>query len=403
MKILHTADLHLGHKFLEQSQQDEQSQFLDWLLDYIGTENIDLLLISGDIFDTQNPSAATRSLYYNFLIALKQTTCKHVVITAGNHDAAATINAPKELLKALDIHVVGKAPSLENIQDEVFSIKVNNDKVIIGAVPFLRDQDIRSAMAGQQFEEMELKYKKALVEHYDAVAKYCDEINTEKDVIIAMGHLFAVGGSTSKSDSERSIYVGGLGDIGADDFSQLFNYVALGHLHKAQIIKKEHIRYSGSPYILSFSEVRHTKKVVVLSITDKKITTIEEVNVPKFRNILTVKGTVDEVLEELKTIPTPADELTPWVEVKLIGDEDPLQSTNRINELSANLDLLVLKISRGDRKPIMNKKALLDLQELKEITVEDAFESICKYQNIEIDDRPDLKDAFLEIFSGIEK
>lgn len=136
MKVLHTADLHLGHKFLEQSQQDEQSLFLDWLIEYIDKEEIDLLLISGDIFDTQNPSASTRSQYFNFLIALKQTTCKHVIITAGNHDAAATINAPKELLKALDIHVIGKAPSIENVQEEVFTLDINNEKIIIGAVPF---------------------------------------------------------------------------------------------------------------------------------------------------------------------------------------------------------------------------------------------------------------------------
>jgi exonuclease SbcD len=146
MKILHTADWHLGHRLHEQSQIEEQILFLNWIENYIIDQKIDVLLISGDIFDTGSPSHQSLEMYYSFLVKLKATTCKSIIITGGNHDSPGTLNAPKHLLDALSIKVVGKAT--ENIEDEVFEIEVNGEKVIIGAVPYLRDGDIRRAVAG---------------------------------------------------------------------------------------------------------------------------------------------------------------------------------------------------------------------------------------------------------------
>jgi exonuclease SbcD len=152
MKILHTADWHLGHRLHEQSQVEEQTLFLQWIEQYIIDNDIDVLLISGDIFDTGSPSNQSLEMYYSFLVQLKATNCSSVVITGGNHDSAGTLNAPKHLLDALSIKVVGKAT--EHIEDEVFEIEANGEKVIIGAVPYLRDGDIRRAVAGESFEEL---------------------------------------------------------------------------------------------------------------------------------------------------------------------------------------------------------------------------------------------------------
>src|ERR1035437_7880155 len=125
MKILHTSDWHLGHRLLEQSQQEQQLLFLDWLLEYIGTNNIDILLVSGDIFDVGVPSAQAQKLYYDFLTRLHRTSCKEVIITGGNHDAPSTWNAPKELLNAFSIRVVGKAT--DNLGEEIFKLSANGD------------------------------------------------------------------------------------------------------------------------------------------------------------------------------------------------------------------------------------------------------------------------------------
>ena len=227
MKILHTADWHLGHRLHEQSQLEEQMLFLSWIENYIIDQKIDVLLISGDIFDTGSPSNQSLEMYYSFLVKLKATTCKSIIITGGNHDSPGTLNAPKHILGALSIKVVGKAT--KNIEDEVFKIEINGEIVIIGAVPYLRDGDIRRAVAGESFEELTDKYKKALINHYKSSAEQCKLKNTTNAPVIAMGHLFATGGSVS--DSEQNIYVGTLGHIGAEDFPTYFNYIALGHLH----------------------------------------------------------------------------------------------------------------------------------------------------------------------------
>ena len=118
MKILHTSDWHLGHRLHEQSQMEEQSLFLDWLINYIEAHEIDVLLISGDIFDVAVPPSQAQKLYYDFLIRLHNSTCSEVIITGGNHDAPSTLNAPRELLNALNIRLVGKAT--ESIDDEIF-------------------------------------------------------------------------------------------------------------------------------------------------------------------------------------------------------------------------------------------------------------------------------------------
>ena len=149
MKILHTADWHLGHRLHEHSQNEEQMLFLEWLENYIIDYKIDVLLISGDIFDTGTPSSQSLRMYYDFLIRLTKTTCQHIVITGGNHDSPGTLNAPKELLNALSIKVIGR--SSEDISEEIFKLTVNDEEIIIAAVPYLRDQDIRRAVAGETF------------------------------------------------------------------------------------------------------------------------------------------------------------------------------------------------------------------------------------------------------------
>ena len=174
MKIIHTSDWHLGHRLYEQSQQEEQLKFLNWLETYIDDNKIDVLLIAGDIFDTGVPSTQSQKMYYDFLVNLHNSHCQHIIITGGNHDAPGTINAPKELLSALSIHVVGRAP--ENVKDEIFELTVGDEQVIIAAVPYLRDQDIRRAVARESLDELGERYKTDLINHYRDVAEYCQKI-----------------------------------------------------------------------------------------------------------------------------------------------------------------------------------------------------------------------------------
>lgn len=393
MKILHTSDWHLGHRLLEQSQQEEQSLYLEWLLNYINTNNINVLLISGDIFDVGAPSTQAQKLYYDFLVRLRLTTCEEVIITGGNHDAPSTLNAPKELLNSLSIRVVGKVT--ENVAEEVFSISVKDEKILVAGIPYLRDQDIRRAVACESAEEIINRYKTALIYHFTEVADYCATIKEPNTPVFAMGHLFAIGGKTS--DSEQSIYVGNLGDIGAEDFPTSFDYVALGHLHRPQKVGgKNHIRYSGSPYALSFSELGQTKKII--EIETGEILTINEVTVPTFRNIKQIEGSVVECKHQLDIINAETDTLTPWVEVILTEEKEAISGYKEINDYASKMQLEVLKITVKNDKKFDKLKSLVEsAPHIKSFTPVDVFRMKCEELNVDLNENPILLDAFNEI------
>lgn len=397
MKILHTADWHLGHRLHEQSQFEEQSLFLAFLQEYIVKESIDLLLISGDIFDTGVPSSQSLKMYYEFLMSLRNSSCKNIVITGGNHDSPGTLNAPKSILSALNVHVVGKAT--EYMEDEIFRIQGEHENVIIAAVPYLRDQDIRRALAGESFDELSDRYKKALTNHYEEAAQACEKIKTSDSYCIAMGHLFAVGGSVS--DSEQSIYVGNLGHIGANDFPEFFDYIALGHLHRAQIIGgKEHIRYSGSPVILSFSEVNHSKKMVVLETQKNKLISLEEVEIPQYRKIIQLSGDLENCIAKINEIGEEKHALRPWIEVILNPKTDISESFTAIYDAAKELPLDILKVSY--KKQVMTKgieqlnDELSNVSDLDPITV---FKMRCDEKGFDLSENKDILDAFHEIVS----
>lgn len=398
MKILHTADWHLGHRLHEQSQQEEQTLFLSWIENYIIKNDIDVLLISGDVFDTGAPSHQSSEMYYNFLIQLKATTCNSVIITGGNHDSPGTLNAPKQLLDALSIKVVGRAT--EKIEDEVFEIEAHGEKVIIGAVPYLRDGDIRRAVAGESFDELTDKYKTALINHYTSSAAQCKLINTTKAPVIAMGHLFATGGSVS--DSEQNIYVGTLGHIGAEDFPAYFDYIALGHLHRPQIIGgNDKVRYSGSPNILSFSEIDYDKKVLTLTIKNNQISSIKEDVVPCFREFYRLTGTALECMDQFPNVISNSYQLTPWVEIVL--NEDNSVNTDALKEMAKNYSFEILKTSLKNQRRIKGIDELLEnAKSIKELVPTEVFKLKCKEMGFDLEESPKIWDAFNEILQSVK-
>ncbi|MDP4276194.1 MAG: exonuclease SbcCD subunit D C-terminal domain-containing protein [Bacteroidota bacterium] len=401
MKILHTSDLHLGHRLLEQSQYEEQHLFLQWLLTAITEENVHVLLIAGDIFDNGAPSAQSLKLYYDFLVDLRQTPCQHVFVTGGNHDAPGMLEAPKELLQALSVQVVGKAT--DNPENEVFRIEEDDEQLVVAAVPFLRDQDIRRALGGENYDEVSEKYKKALISHYREMADCCRKATASNVPVIAMGHLFAVGGKAS--DSEQSIYVGGLGDIAAGDFPKIFDYIALGHLHGPQTVQGyETIRYSGSPYILSFSEINQPKSVVFIETDQTSVTTIRLLPVPCFRPVRSIQGTVGECQAAMQRLSEEKHALTPWIEVILNDEQDKLVSASDINKLAEPLHVEVLKVSYGQPKTIQGIEQLLDEGiQVSELNPEQVFRKKCDEEGYNLVERPDLLEAFNEILQQLNE
>ena len=150
MNILHTSDWHLGRTLYGRRRQEEFAAFLDWLLGCISTYNIDVLIVAGDIFDTSTPGTAAQELYYRFLARVGSTGCRHVVIIGGNHDSPSFLDAPAGLLRALDVHVVGQACTEPVDQVLLLHDDLGEPQLLVCAVPYLRDRDIRQAQVKYQ-------------------------------------------------------------------------------------------------------------------------------------------------------------------------------------------------------------------------------------------------------------
>ncbi|MEM5788086.1 MAG: exonuclease subunit SbcD, partial [Syntrophobacteraceae bacterium] len=137
MKILHSSDWHIGRTLYGRKRYDEHAAFLDWLGELIRKESVEVLVVAGDVFDTGAPSNRAQELYYRFLCSVAGTTCRHVVVVAGNHDSPSFLNAPRDLLRYLNVHVVGCISG--SCSDEVLVLRNpdGEEEMIVCAVPYL--------------------------------------------------------------------------------------------------------------------------------------------------------------------------------------------------------------------------------------------------------------------------
>lgn len=398
MKILHTADWHLGKKLHKHELSKDHQLFLDWLINFIQEQNIDLLLISGDVFDLANPPIEARAMYYWFLRQMIQLKCK-IIITGGNHDSAQMLDAPKDILNLLDITVVGGATN--PIENEVIVL----ENLVVCAVPYLRDADLRQSIEGESGTSRVENVRLGIKKHYDTLAEICQEKypNLPK---IAMGHLYAHGVSTS--ESEREIQIGNEAGIDSDCFSQTFDYVALGHIHRPQIIGgNERIRYSGSPIPLSFSEKNDQKIVLFLEVSDNKIQEIKTIDVPKFRDLKRISGTLEEVKSKLIAHQNEA-QLQAFLEVEVVEETFNPLIIKELNDLITIFDdesATVLKHKISFKNEVKSSEELfVEGQNLEDISEKSMLQKRLEKENSLSDEhRTLMMEAFTELLQMVEQ
>lgn len=298
---------------------------MDWLAQTIEDEKVDALIVAGDVFDTSTPSNRAQELYYRFLCRVAGSCCQHVVIIAGNHDSPSFLNAPRELLRALNVYVIGSMTDAVN--DEVIVLsKGDKPEAIICAVPYLRDKDLRTVEPGETIDDKNAKLVEGLKKHYADVCEVAEAKQKEfRDAgydaipIVATGHLFTAGGKTVDGDGVRELYVGSLAHVGEDVFPSSIDYLALGHLHVPQLVgSAEHIRYCGSPVPMGYGEATQEKKVLLVEFNNKT-PNVQELPVPCFQELVRIVGTLDDIhakLEELKTQKSAA-----WLEIEYTGSD----------------------------------------------------------------------------------
>lgn len=406
MKILHTSDWHIGSTLYGRKRYDESEQFLHWLVEIIKNHSIETLLVAGDIFDTSTPSNTAQELYYRFLNEVSRTTCRHVIVTGGNHDSPSFLDAPKALLKAFNVHVVGSAAERE--KDEVLVLKDahNNPEVIVCAVPFLRDRDVRQSSEGESYRDKENRLVEGIISHYQKVyEEACKERNElgKSLPIIGMGHLFIAGSSIYKrsgeTNGERDLYVGSLGQVPADRLPS-FDYFALGHLHIPQkVAGSETIRYSGSPMAMNFDEIHQQKSVVIVDIHDQNVD-IQTVQVPAFRHFEQIKGDWDSIEASLKRLKE--ESFAGWVEVIYEGQEAIGNLRERGYKLVENTSIEVLKIQNAMLFNAVMKQYEKEV-ELQDLNPTDVFDQCLIDHGIPDDQKIVLKGLFSEVCRQISE
>lgn len=396
MKMLHTSDWHLGQNFMNNDREAEHQLALDWMIELITKEKIDAFILAGDVFDIGNPPSYARRLYYDFLRKLIKTSCRHIIITGGNHDSPSMLNAPAELLKAFNIHVIGAATG--DLKDEIIELRSEDGKLemVVAAVPFLRERDLHYSIAGESGVEQARHLRKAIVEHYQALGHLVEPYKKENVPLLATGHLYAAGATAS--GKQDNIYIGNIENIGATEFPPVFDYIALGHIHRPQQIGKQiPIRYSGSILPLSFSEIKDQKSVVMITFAENKLQQTEVVNIPLFRALKSIKGDLKKIREQLRKLDEETTGILPsWVEVIVESDEITPRLDMDIREFAKelNLEILRVKIQRTQSSLEFGLEETVELDDLDEL---DVFKKKCEGFGIPESEMQDYVDAFLEL------
>jgi exonuclease SbcD len=406
MKIIHTSDWHLGKKLYGRNRYEESERFLNWLIDIIEKESADALLISGDIFDTVSPPNKALEQYYGFLYRVSATCCENIIITAGNHDSPSLLNAPKELLKAFNIHVIGNAADDPDNEAIIINGKDKTHGAVVCAVPYLREKDIRTVNEEESCDDKSRRMLEGIKEHYSCVMS-CAEAKSritqhnglKKLPIVVMGHLFTAGGTTVSGDGVREIYVGNLEKTGCDIFPENIDYLALGHLHVPQkVFGCENKRYCGSPIPIGFSEAKQRKMVIAVEFLNGK-TAIKEIYVPSFRELRTISGSIDEIRDQIlelnfSGIKAP-DMLRIWAEVIYTGKTAAGDLREIILEMTNNSSVEILRIKNESLADGILRSSF-EGESLDSLSEYDVFERCLDSSGVEEKQWPELKETFSE-------
>lgn len=347
LTFFHTADWHLGQLLHGFDRDFEHVAFLEWLLKQLQEQRPDALLVAGDVFDSINPSAVSQKRFFSFLAeAHAALPSLQIVITAGNHDAAARLEAPAQVLASLNVTVVGTVSRSEQgeIELQKFLVPLRDEsgtiQAIVLAVPFLRPSDVPLVADAAD------PYLEGIREFYRMLTQSAREMRSQlypDAALIAMGHCHLSGGEES-SDSERRMVIGGAEAVSPGIFDPDIAYVALGHLHKAQQFDAGRIRYCGSPLPLSFTEANYTHRLYKIPLNQNEagrnqVVGVEDVLIPRTTQMMRIpsggSATIDDVVRQLEQLPSEASlppEQYPFLEVHVREDGPDPTRRKRIEQ-----------------------------------------------------------------------
>lgn len=403
MRILHTSDWHLGSSLDGVSRDEDHALFLGWLKTAIERERVDVLVVAGDVFDQAHPSAEAQRLFFAFLRAISQSGLRKVVIVGGNHDSPSRLDAPRTVLDALEVHVVGGLSADEASWERCICPipgESGGVEAVVLAVPFVHEfrLGVRTGLAGGP--EIRAAFTAAFKDRY---RRLLDEARARHDgaPAIATGHLTCDG--YEKDDFPIDIHmVGSIGGLPAEIFDERLQYVALGHIHRSYRVGNSRAYYSGTPLALGLKEAKtaRTVRLVELSSEVEAAATVSTLEVPSFRKIVELTGAPDDVASRLRAL-TWDTELPPIVYARALvtryssSVEETLRSAVRAHGQRAPR---LVELRQVTLQAAEVQRELVQVISLKELCPEEVFLRLCQDQQEPAD--PALMNAFRSLLSA---
>lgn len=284
MKIIHTADWHIGKIVNEFSMLEDQAHFFDQLIDRVKQLDADVLIMAGDLYDRSIPPREAVTLANNVLTRLTQEAGIPVLAIAGNHDSNERIEYGSELMEESKLYIEG------TVKETVRKVTIKGVNFFL--LPFADHVQVRKLFPNEDIRNIEDATRVQI--------RTIEETMDREEVNVLIMHGYAISGgqidSVEVSDSERPLSIGTAEYIHSDLF-EAFDYVALGHLHKAQKVGNDNIRYSGSPLKYSKSETNHKKQVTLVTL-EKNSVSVEPLFFEPLRDMRVMKGTFSELMEQ---------------------------------------------------------------------------------------------------------
>jgi exonuclease SbcD len=357
MRLLHTSDWHLGHTLKEVAREHEHAAFLAWLLDACDREAPDVLVITGDVFDSATPPASAERMWFELLAAARRKRpAMDILAIAGNHDSPARLGAASSVLRELGVHVIGALPRREDgaLDLDRILVPVAGGRGLVAAVPFVRPADVPADT------------EDPLASIYGEVIAAARARRRPDQAFVVLGHLYVTGAEPSLL-SERRVSIGGAESASLRLFPDDIDYVALGHLHRAQRVGRESIRYAGAPLALAIDEASYTHQVVVVEFVGGRMREARTVAVPQTVGIRKITGTLAEVQAELAALPPRGDGHAPYLEIIVTLDrpEPRLRTAIETAVDGKHVRLVSLKVEMtGDGAALADRMAARRLAEL---------------------------------------
>lgn len=376
MRLMHLSDLHFGKMLLEQSLIDDQRYILEEIIKIIKEKKVDVVMISGDVYDKAIPNIEAVKLFSEFLTKLYKLGVK-VFVIAGNHDSKDRLSFGNELFVDNCVYIEG-----------VFNGKLNSveledewGKVLIYMLPFVKPCDVRGYYPDEEIRSYDDAVR--------VIISNSDIDYSKRNILMIHQFVTANGVEIERSESE-TLSLGGIDNVDVSNFLD-FDYVAMGHLHRGQKLIKDTIRYSGSLLKYSFSEVNHKKSIPIIELKEKGNVSVELVELNPIRDMRVIKGRLDNLLSsDVVTLGNVND----YISVILTDEDYIMDAIGKIRKVYKN----VLRLEYQNKRSSFNEKIVLDNESNYKKSALDLFMEFYKKQN-----NVDLDDERLNIVKSVIK